>query len=212
MPKTVDHEGRRTRLAEALWRIAYRDGLDAVTVRQVAAEAEVSVGLVQHYFRSKDELLRFALERVGSELQGRLVNKITELGADPDPYDVIWTVMLERLPLTSRRRAQTQVMVAWLGRVARQDEPNDYLANGTAQSRDYLAGQLRRGQDTGRVEPDLDPDAAASALLALTEGLAAQLIAGIHTAASAESVLRSYLDLLFRGESHRGDAGPRRDR
>lgn len=198
MPKAVDHESRRGELAEALWRIAYRDGLDAVTVRQVAAEAEVSVGLVQHYFRSKDELLRFALERVGGELQGRLIRKITALGADPDPYHVVWTVMVERLPLTSRRRAQTQVMVAWLGRVARDAEPNDYLLAGTAQLRDYLAAQLRRGQEAGRVGAELDPDGAASGLLALNEGLAAQLVAGIHTAASAKRVLSDQLALLFR--------------
>lgn len=197
MPKAVDHESRRRDLAEALWRIACRDGLDAATVRQVAAEAHVSVGLVQHYFRSKDEMLRFALERVGSELEGRLVQEITALGSDPDPYDVIWTVMRERLPVTERRRAQTQVMVAWLGRVARDLEPNDYLATGTTRLRDYLADQLRVGQQRGRVRAGVDPGDAAGALLALNEGLAAQLIAGIHSATSAERVLAGHLALLF---------------
>lgn len=197
MPKAVDHESRRRGLAEALWRIAFRDGLEAVTVRQVAAEAEVSVGLVQHYFASKDEMLRFALERVGAELQRRLVRKITALGSDPDPYDVVWTVMTERLPLTRRRRAQTQVMVAWLGRVARDAAPNDYLATGTTLLRDYLADQLLLGQRRGQVRADLEPRDAAAALLALNEGLAAQLIAGIHTATSAKHVLASHLVIIF---------------
>lgn len=197
MPKSVDHESRRGQLAEALWRIAYRDGLDAVTVRQVAAEAQVSVGLVQHYFRSKDEMLRFALERVGAELQTRLERKISALGPEPDPYDVVRVVMIERLPLTPRRRAQTQVMVTWLGRVARDATSNDYLVSGTTQLRDYLAEQLRRGQQTGRVHADLDADGAASALLALNEGLAAQLIARIHTPGAAEQVLDGHLGLLF---------------
>lgn len=197
MPKVVDHERRRSEIAEALWRIAYRDGLEAVTLRQVAGEAEMSVGLVQHYFRSKDEMLRFALEVVGGELQARIVQAVTGLGADPEPHDVVRAVMLERLPLTSRRRAQTQVMVAWLGRVARDAEPNDYLLAGTALSRDYLAGQVRRGQERGRVDRSVDPEAAASGLLALDEGLTAQIIAGIHTSASAERVLDSHLSLLF---------------
>lgn len=197
MPKTVDHEQRRRELAEALWRIAGRDGLQAATVRRVAAEAGVSVGLVQHYFTSKDEMLQFALERVGADLEARLVRKISALGPEPDPYDVIWIVLCERLPLTTRRRAQTQVMVAWLGRVALHRELNHYLVIGTARLRDYLADQLRAGQQRGHVNPDIDPASAADALLGLNEGLAAQLVVGIHTPASSKQVLAHHLRLIF---------------
>ena len=197
MPRTVDHGQRRSELAAALWRIARRDGLEAATVRQVAAEAGVSVGLVQHYFTNKDEMLQFALERLGMELEARLVRKITALGPTPDPYEVIWIVMCERLPLTKHRQAQTQVMVAWLGRVAIHRELNRYLVTGTTRLRDYLAEQLRTGQHLGRVSPDLDPPGAADALLALDEGLAAQLIVGIHTPASSKRVLTDHLRLLF---------------
>jgi AcrR family transcriptional regulator len=199
MPKTVDHDQRRRELAEALWRIARRDGLEAATVRQVAAEANVSVGMVQHYFTSKDEMLQFALERLGSELETRLIAKITALGPTPDPYDVIWIVMCERLPLTKRRQAQTQLMVAWLGRVALRRELNRYLVDGTIRIRDYLAGQLLIGQQRGQVRPEVDPASAADALLGLDEGLAAQLVVGIHTATSSKRVLANHLALLFPG-------------
>jgi len=201
MPKTVDHEQRRRELAEALWRIARRDGLEAATVRQVAAEAGVSVGMVQHYFTSKDEMLQFALVRLGTELETRLITKITALGNPPDPYDVIWIVMCERLPLTNRRQAQTQVMVAWLGRIALRREPNRYLVDGTVRIRDYLASQLLIGQQRGEVRAELDPSSTAEALLCLNEGLAAQLVVGIHTATSSRRVLADHLALLFSGRS-----------
>ena len=201
MPKTVDHEQRRRELAEALWRIARRDGLEAATVRQVAAEAGVSVGMVQHYFTSKDEMLQFALERLGTELEARLISKITALGPEPDPYEVIWIVMCERLPLTNRRQAQTQVMVAWLGRIALRREPNRYLVDGTVRIRDYLASQLLIGQQRGEVRAELDPSSTADALLCLNEGLAAQLVVGIHTATSSRRVLADHLALLFSGRS-----------
>jgi AcrR family transcriptional regulator len=208
MPKTVDHEQRRRELAEALWRIARRDGLEAATVRRVAAEAGVSVGLVQHYFTSKDEMLQFALERLGTELETRLITKITALGSTPDPYDVIWIVMCERLPLTKRRQAQTQVMVAWLGRVALRRDLNRYLVDGTVRIRDYLAGQLQIGQQRGQVRPELDPSSAADALLGLNEGLAAQLVVGIHTATSSKRVLAEHLALLFPGRPGTRRSGP----
>ncbi|MGV7636496.1 TetR family transcriptional regulator, partial [Mycobacterium kansasii] len=53
MPRSVDHEERRAQLADALARVAARDGLHAVSMRSVAAEAGVSLRLVQYYFTSK---------------------------------------------------------------------------------------------------------------------------------------------------------------
>src|SRR5437870_1208569 len=57
MPKRVDHEERRREIVEAVIRITLKGGLTAATVREVAAEAGVSVRLVQYYFGSKDALL-----------------------------------------------------------------------------------------------------------------------------------------------------------
>ena len=39
MPKKVDHGRRREEIAEAVCRLAGRQGLDGVSLRQVAAEA-----------------------------------------------------------------------------------------------------------------------------------------------------------------------------
>ena len=54
-------------LLEATLRIIGRKGIDGVTHRSVAAEAEMSVGAITHHFSTRDVLvdaaLRFALER-----------------------------------------------------------------------------------------------------------------------------------------------------
>ena len=42
MPRIVDHEERRAEVAAAVWRIVSRDGLEAATVRRVAAETGMS--------------------------------------------------------------------------------------------------------------------------------------------------------------------------
>ncbi|WP_087508371.1 TetR/AcrR family transcriptional regulator [Cellulomonas iranensis] len=49
---------RREQLIEAALVVACRDGVDGATVRAVAAEAGVSLGVVHYCFRDKDELLR----------------------------------------------------------------------------------------------------------------------------------------------------------
>ena len=72
MPKVVDHEERRTELAAAVWRLASRDGLEAVTVRRVAEEAGWSTGAVVHYFADKEDLLLFAFSTVADRVRTRL--------------------------------------------------------------------------------------------------------------------------------------------
>lgn len=49
---------RREQLIDAAIRVASRDGIDAATVRAIAAEAGVSLGVVHYCFRDKDEILR----------------------------------------------------------------------------------------------------------------------------------------------------------
>ena len=61
MPKRVDPLAQRRSVAQAVFRLAGARGADAISMRDVAAEAGVSLGMVQHYFRSKDEVLLFAL-------------------------------------------------------------------------------------------------------------------------------------------------------
>lgn len=190
MPKQVDHEQRRVQLADALWRIAAQDGIEAATVRRVAAEAGVSVGMVQHYFTTKDEMLQFALHRVGEDLTARLTSQIRALPEPRDPYDVVSIVLRERLPLTAHRRLHAQAMVAWLGRAVLRPELAEYTIAGTRQIHEYLADQLRRAELP-------DPDLSAAGLLALSEGMAAQLLQGVHSKESAQAVIAGHLERLF---------------
>ena len=72
MPKVVDHEERRAKLGAAVWRLASREGLEAVTVRRVAEEAGCSTGAVVHYFAGKEDLLLFAFSTVADRVRTRL--------------------------------------------------------------------------------------------------------------------------------------------
>src|SRR4051794_4248198 len=66
MPRRVDHAVRRREITDAVCRITVKGGISAATFREVAAEAGVSVRLVQYYFGSKDELL-LATQRAVAE-------------------------------------------------------------------------------------------------------------------------------------------------
>lgn len=64
----IPEEERRAQLLDAALAVALRDRLEGLTLRAVAAEAGVSVGLVSFHMGSKDGLLVALLDRLVVEL------------------------------------------------------------------------------------------------------------------------------------------------
>ena len=75
----VDRDARRQRYVKAVWRIAERDGAEHVSMRAIAAEAGTSVGMLQHHFTDKDEILVAAI-------RSRLEAKSAQLAAPWPPW------------------------------------------------------------------------------------------------------------------------------
>ncbi|MEO5874432.1 MAG: TetR/AcrR family transcriptional regulator [Streptosporangiaceae bacterium] len=110
MPKIVDHDVRRLELAEALWRIIVREGLEAVSVRNVAAEAGWSAGALRHYFPDKAGLIAFAMNLVTE----RVVTRLRSLDRGGDPGKFVLRALEELLPLDAERRVEAEVWLAFV--------------------------------------------------------------------------------------------------
>ena len=65
---------KRERILEAVLAVLARDGISGVTMRAVAREAEVALGLATYYFEDKDGLVAAALERI-AEAQAAFLSK-----------------------------------------------------------------------------------------------------------------------------------------
>jgi AcrR family transcriptional regulator len=107
MPKQVDHDARREELAAALWHVVTREGIEAASIRRVAAEANCSTGSLRHYFDSQSQLLAFAMEQV--------VARATERVRALDPADHEGR-LAQTLPLDDERRAEVEVWLAFTAR------------------------------------------------------------------------------------------------
>lgn len=103
---------RRAAVLDALLRTVAERGLDHASVREVAAAAGVSIGTVQHYFPTKDEMLADAFAEVVRRVRARL--EAAERG--PDVRRNLSVVLRELLPLDEQRRRETRVMVAFAAR------------------------------------------------------------------------------------------------
>jgi TetR/AcrR family transcriptional regulator, transcriptional repressor of bet genes len=62
--KKAPESARREQILAAAFSVASHKGIDAVTVRAVAAKAKLSHGLVLFHFKRKDQLLRAVLDRL----------------------------------------------------------------------------------------------------------------------------------------------------
>jgi AcrR family transcriptional regulator len=192
VPKKVNQQARRQEIADALWRVTRRDGWEAVSMRHVAAEAGVSVGMLQHHFASKDEMLRFALDTIGEQYGQRITERITALPAPREPRRVVEIVLDELLPRGGGGQVEVQAAAAFLSRAILHPEiATDLIAAGTRLT-EYLTDQIRSGR------PDaIDPEIDAAGLLALADGLIAHLLTGRITRDIAEAVIRRHLDSIF---------------
>jgi TetR/AcrR family transcriptional repressor of bet genes len=191
------HDERRTEIVDALLRITGEHGLDAVSVRDIAAEAGVSVGRVQHYFPTKDLVLQAAFERV-NELGGERVRQhIAETG-DSSPRAVLHAIATALLPVDAEHRQAIRIGVTFTARALVQPDFADRLRTGYAELHQLAALLLVQAREAGDTAPDLDAEHEAAVLLGLLEGLSGQTLVGHHTVDAALSVVDRHLDGLFR--------------
>jgi AcrR family transcriptional regulator len=61
----------RDRLMDAAFAVVARDGLEAASVKSIAAQAGIAPGLVHYHFASKDALLEAALRRAVEDYRAR---------------------------------------------------------------------------------------------------------------------------------------------
>ncbi len=197
MPKKVDHHERRTQLADALMRLAASEGLEAVSLRHVAAEAGVSTGMVQHYFRTKDEMMTFALDMVMSNVEARTTAEIAASPPGDAPGAIVRTLLLQILPLDEQRRLEGTVAVAFLAYAAVRPAVAAGLKESSRQMRAFLADQIRAAQATRDTALRVDPAHAATALMALVDGLGVHVLGQHYSAEEAVAALDAHLDVLF---------------
>jgi AcrR family transcriptional regulator len=201
VPRRVDHEERRRQIADALVRTAATRGLHAAGMREVAAEAGVSLRLVQYYFGTKEELLLAAMQQLAAQFSDRVLARIRRTKATEDPAsprDVIAAVLTEALPADDERRTFTVVYTAYLA-LSLTDPAlaiNPLVRNSSVVS-DVIAAQLRAAQAAGDMPGRLDPDLEALSLLTMSAGLGTSVIVGQSSAGQAQAVIDYHLDRLF---------------
>ncbi|SHN43485.1 TetR/AcrR family transcriptional regulator [Cryptosporangium aurantiacum] len=193
MPKRVDHQQRRREIADALLRVVGVHGLHGMSLREVAAEAGVSLRLVQYYFPSKEQLLLFTAGYLTRRLSDQVTRRVAAAGPAPSPRSVIEATLAALLPTDpdTRRFHLAHAAFAVLAMTDSTIAAQAVLAGPDARE-ELLVQQLRTV-----LRPPADPRAEAVGLLAMSSGLATSVLGGVRSVDEALGVLRHHLDRVL---------------
>ncbi len=173
MPKVVDHDERRREIVAATMRVVKRVGLEGVTIREIAAEAGFSTGVLSHYFTNKADILVAAHHAAF----GQVIDRIDALrSVASDPVDLMRRALAEALPLDRARLLEAQIDVSFWGLSLR----DPMLRSVREQSYDEgVAAWLELIEeiiDTGRAQVGADAAAIARETVALIDGISIQAV------------------------------------
>ncbi|MEU8363567.1 TetR/AcrR family transcriptional regulator [Nonomuraea sp. NPDC048882] len=196
MPRQVGHEARRRRLTEALLRIAGTRGLRAVSMREIAAEAGVSLRVVQYYFAGKQALLESGLAELGARMDRRVRRRIAAAG-ELTARGVLAAVLATIVPCDEDSRLDSMAWTAYF--TAALTDPALAAAGlplpGALEN--VLTARLAGAQRAGQIPPGRDPRTEVAALLALANGLTSSVLSGQRDHRAAMEIVAYQLDHLF---------------
>jgi AcrR family transcriptional regulator len=192
MPKRVDHDKRRREITDAVVRIATKGGLGAASFREVAAEAGISVRLIQYYFGTKDELFLWTQRHVAERSTARFMRLMMEAGSEP--RDVLRAVLSSFIPTDEESRQAIFMFVvlhtaSLVDPMLARDEARD--VPGALQA--LVESQLRRAT----LDAGIDAHMEAAALVAMTLSLAQAVLDGTYTPKRALAIIDYALGRTF---------------
>lgn len=198
LPKRVDPGERREAIAEAVYRVIGERGWDAVTLRDVAGAAGVSMGQVQHYFATRNDMLTFALSHMRARMLARLERQLDGLPQPVTLRDQIRAAIRVMLPLDEPGRQEAAVNIAFFSAATVTPGYAGMLRDGYQRQLALAVAQFTAAAADGLLADGIDPAREAEALYFLVQGLIGPVLIGQFAPEAALAVLDHQLSRIFR--------------
>lgn len=201
-PAASSRGAKREHILEAAIRVFARRGYHGARVSDIAAEAGIAYGLVYHYFKNKEEILRTIFE----ERWNAFLHVVEKVAEGPEPAVRKLHALAGLVLYANRRRPDwVKVLVFEIQRSSRFSEPEQIRAVGRLfQS---VAGVVRAGQEAGELRADIDAELATLAFIGALETMITSQVLGVTTLAEGSDATRSVdavMDLFLGGLQARG--------
>ncbi|MFV2120730.1 TetR/AcrR family transcriptional regulator [Streptomyces sp. Act-28] len=181
-----------------MWRIAARQGLEAASMRAIAAEAGVSLRTVQYHFDGKHALLVDALRLLHEEnerlARARIPHDLAE------PRGLLRGLLDEFLPLDDQRVFALRVFAAYYARSLTDPSLAAVFLTAEQPLERLVADIIEAGEAAGATTPGLDRRHEADMLVAGATGLGVDVLHGRRSLADVRAVLDYHVARIFRAD------------
>ncbi len=167
MPKIVDHSERRRELIEASWEVIANQGIEGITLRNVAKAAGCTTGRISHYFSGREQLLSSALRQAHKNAAVRMM-KIAN--GKLDAKQRLIRVSYEGLPLDKSRLREWKVWIVFWAAAA---SSQNLAAENAARYKDWQDLIARLLTECGTASQHLD--SRLYELMSIVDGLGIRL-------------------------------------
>lgn len=194
MPKLIDHDERREHIIDVTWALIVEGGIEAATMREIAAKAGFANGALKHYFPSKAKIVEGTFDRamriVGSGLnpeQGRGLAGLRALG-------------LAALPKDEESITAGRVLMAYWEMSLANEEMRDRYEAFLTDWRALILRYLAEGRADGDIVTTTPDEVLVDELVLLTAGSNIMTLVGRRytTVDLVERHLEGFLDRLTR--------------
>lgn len=192
MARASIQEIRRGEIIDGAIRLVARDGYEAVTMRGLAGELDVSTGTITHWFATKEQILGAALDEVARRMGERLDGMLETVD---DPRTVLIAIGDASLPEDEATTAEQRVWLAIAARASRSTALATRHQGHYEGWRRRMEKAVEEGAASGAFRP-VDPAAWALGYAALLDGLALHVLLHLEavTIDGARTVVRTHID------------------
>lgn len=166
MPKIVDHDERRSHIADAVVRIIARDGFDRVTMREIASEAGYAHGAIVRYFPNKENLLEAAFVRIYTSAHERVTAAISGLRG----LTALEHMCHEILPFAPRGAPSAKVVIAFWDHAAQNEHLRLIHEEHNMRWRAMFRTYLQQSRDDGELAEHVDIETAVNEIAVRNAG------------------------------------------
>ena len=176
-------DARRLELLGAVNRVIARRGYDGARFQDVAAEAGVAVGTLQHHFGTRRRMLVEAIDLWVDEIDGDALRMAT---SDGPPWRRLHAMLARMATGIGTRQASWAMWIDFSSTAARDPELRGAATRSLDRWRRTLVDLVVEGQRDGSLQPALTPEVAADVLMALFDGIALQVFTAGSDVSGAE--------------------------
>lgn len=182
---------RRAEILQSASQYFAKQGFEAGTIKDIAAECGISRAGLLHHFPTKESLLEAVLEKRDREDRAWFIPYVRDYGAIG--------VLRGMVDLAAHNRSVPGLIELFTRLAAEATNPthpaHDYFRDRYARLRSSTSSTIAATQAAGAVHADLDPDRAAMQLTALMDGLQIQwlLDRSLDMGGQVDALLREWM-------------------